>query len=107
MRSKANKAQKAASAQKGAAVPPVKKKAVKALQNGGVGDGSKGAGKGSGGKNAGKAKLLDKTPEGEMICFKWNFNKDCVDGTACTKKHVCRICLGNHRLVECPKRQNA
>ena len=42
-----------------------------------------------------------------MICFKWNFNKDCVDGAACTKKHVCRICLGNHRFVECPKRQNA
>jgi hypothetical protein len=107
LRNKANKAQKAAAASKGNVAPPVKKAGkVKALQNGGVGDGSKGAGKNAG-KNAGKPKLLDTTAEGEMICFKWNFSKDCVDGAACTKKHVCRICLGAHRFLECPKRQGA
>ena len=86
-------------AQKGAAViqrPPK----IKALLNGGVGDGGGGKDSGKGGKGKGKAKLKDRTSDtNESICFNWGKNKPCHT-TPCPHKHVCRICEGDHKTVD-------
>jgi hypothetical protein len=74
-----------------------KKAKVLAIGNGGVGDGQpKGQGKGRG-------KLMDKTPEGESICFKWSAGKPCAS-TPCPHKHICRKCGGPHKHTDpaCP-----
>ena len=102
LRSKANKAKKAAEAAKNNG--KVAKSNLKALQNGGVGDGGKATGKGAG-KPGGKQKLMDKTADGRTICYKWNFGKPCV-GNPCPHQHVCRACGGDHPMTDptCPKK---
>ena len=60
-------------------------KRQRAIQNGGVGDGSKGGGKGGGkGKDKGKK---TKTADGKNICFKWS--KGVCDPSPRQLAHVC------------------
>ena len=85
------KAAKAAAANRG----QVQKK-PKALMNGGIGDGRA--------KGKGRGKLMDKTPEGDSICFKWSAGKPCA-ADPCLHKHVCRKCGGAHKMSDpaCPQ----
>ena len=97
-RSKARKEQDKAAA-KGAGKVAKKPKTF-ALQNGGVGDdqrAAKGKAKGKG------AKLMDKLPSGESICYKWSAGKPCA-AEQCPHKHVCRKCGGAHKMSDpaCP-----
>ena len=105
-RAKANKQQA-----KVAAGGVIKK--PKALQNGGVGDGSrgpggaKGAGRAAGGKaGKGGGKLKFKTADGKSICFAFNNKQPCKTAGTCPHAHVCQICEGNHPKADCPKRSD-
>ena len=46
---------------------------------------------------------MDKTPDGDTICFKWSMGKPCAS-TPCPHKHICRKCGGPHKHVDpaCP-----
>ena len=66
------------------------------------GGGGKGRGKSSKGK--GKGKLHSKDDRGREICYSYNNRKgSCAGDGACPngRSHICSICKGNHRMVEC------
>ena len=92
-RQKAKKEQEKAAKAAAAKGQVIKK--PKALLNGGVGDGNP--------KGKGRGKLMDKTPDGDSICFKWSAGKPCASDP-CPHKHVCRKCGGAHKMSDpaCP-----
>ena len=60
--------------------------------------GGKGAGRGKGDKGG----LASRTPDGRMICFKYNDRNSKCDGR-CNMVHVCRVkgCYQKHPMYEC------
>ena len=64
-----------------------------------------GAGPGKGGSKSRKGKGLFRwTPDGRMICFKFNNEGETCDGT-CGMVHCCQICLlTDHARYNCPQK---
>ena len=80
--------------------------AARAAPPSSVADSSSGA-KGGGKKGSGKGqpRVLNRTPDGRMICFKHNFDNDSCDGS-CGMCHLCcwSTCLKQDcKAKTCPK----
>lgn len=41
------------------------------------------------------------TPEGELICYRYNTVREKCKASKCKYKHVCGICFGTHPLFQC------
>ena len=64
-----------------------------------------------GNKGGGKAKQMSawerqwgkssRTPEGKLICFKYNKQGGCLAGKSCEFEHVCQRCHHRHPFFEC------
>ena len=73
----------------------------------GKGKGEKGKGKGSkgeGGKTQTPENYASRTPDGRLICFKYNRADDSCNGK-CNMLHVCQVkgCHDKHPAHSCPK----
>ena len=62
----------------------------------------KGAGKGTFKGQAKGKKKQGNMPDGKQICFAFNSDNGCSQKD-CQRAHNCRVCLGNHSMVNCPK----
>ena len=66
---------------------------------------------GRGSKGSGKSKQMPswerqwgkaaRTPEGKLICFKFNKPSGCAAGKNCRFEHVCQRCFHRHPFFEC------
>ena len=81
-----------AEAAKGAKAEGWKAKAIPALQNGGVGDGTVYPKKD---KGKGKGKGKGKSSDGRSFCYAYNDGTQCRV-TPCPFAHICQVCEGDH-----------
>lgn len=64
---------------------------------------SVGRGRGRGRGRGGRSDRKGIPPEGfpDHICYDYNYRS--CDG--CSKSHVCRVCNGTHRAINCPRKK--
>jgi hypothetical protein len=67
----------------------------------GKGTKRKGDGKNKTSKGEGKGKRSSKTPDGRLICYRYNNQKEKCKGKKCNFEHVCTRCFGKHPQYEC------
>jgi hypothetical protein len=70
------------------------------------GKGGKGKGKWSKGSSKGSAKGSSKTPEGKLICFRFNNPQGGCRNKKCRFQHVCSLCFSkSHASFQCQGKQ--
>jgi hypothetical protein len=79
--------------------------AQKYAKGAGRGQGGKGRGRGGSGKGKGKG-MRSRTPDGRMICYKYNNEGEVCDGK-CQMVHICQYCMEKHPAHACPKQAKA